>query len=147
MSCSCTDLIKVDEYTYRCSRCNKYYFVCPNCGKRFEKLAQLRGHLSRCRVPRELRSLSREVLGVEVSDRELLLAYAVLEQLRLLREVVEMLKLIEESLARISSQPLMKVEVRPERVEGKVTEEELPSFAKDNPWLSVLARRGKEELL
>jgi len=72
------------------------------------------------------------VLGVEVSDKELLLAYAILEQLKLLREVAKVLKSVEESLTRISSQQLVKI--RPERVEevGEI-EEELPSFIRDNP--------------
>ncbi|HID17531.1 TPA: hypothetical protein EYP26_04480 [Candidatus Bathyarchaeota archaeon] len=63
-----------------------------------------------------------------------------------LKETVKLLKIevakLKESLARIPlKEGSAEVKVSPQKVEISTS---LPSFFKDNPWLEVLARRGRE---
>ena len=134
-------LVKVEgeNYLYKCSVCGSAFFVCPQCGRLFEKMHALAGHLRVCKRRTYLKELARE-LGLDGGEEfEEVVAYALLKLIRMVTEIRESLNLMRESKVRevLTVEPVQVGEV------GEI-EEELPSFARDNPWLSVLAKRGKE---
>jgi hypothetical protein len=69
-------------------------------------------------------------------------------EISVLRETVEKLKR-EISLLREGVKPRLEEKVREARIEANVPSPSqssgLPSFFQDNPWLSVLSQRGREE--
>ena len=123
---------------YRCRVCGTSYYVCPFCGESFTTLQALGGHLRKHRYDELDRIL--EWLGVDpkVSENLKRLEMEPKEIITLL-----VLKDIRDRLERLEA--CMKERRAPDTVEKERPAgddlQSLPSFARDNPWLQVLASR------
>jgi uncharacterized C2H2 Zn-finger protein len=129
--CGGDALRSLGENHYLCASCGYEFYACPYCGEAFAQQRQLASHMRRHR---------------RMGERELL------EELKALRAQLErVLAALEEVqagqrliLSRLD-QALRAVERRPERpAQAPEDLPELPEFARGNPWLGILARRGGE---
>ena len=95
---------------------------------------------------------------ISVLESELMAIRPLLSEIGSIRELRESVKAISsrlEALSRrmdmLSSSMLVRTQAisspaKPAPVQGQLEPEGLPSFFKDNPWLEILARRGRDEL-
>jgi ribosomal protein S27E len=104
------------ENKYVCEGCGTAFYACPACGATFFTSQQLGGHM---RTHGRRDRADAEILGVleEIAGR--------------LERVEERLDRIERMLSGLSSA----------RVESAPEKSELPSYARDNPWLRILSSR------
>jgi uncharacterized C2H2 Zn-finger protein len=124
--CGGGELRGIGENHYLCLGCGEDFYACPVCGRVFKKQQGLAGHMSRRHPDLQLQLLTREVQGLR----------------SLLEEVLASQKLILSRLDQVLS--LLRV-VEPRRPERPAqAPADLPEFARDNPWLGILARRGGE---
>jgi MinD superfamily P-loop ATPase len=108
------------ENKYVCEGCGTAFYACPVCGATFFTSQQLGGHM---RTHGRRDRADAEILGVleEIAGR--------------LEKVEERLGRIEQILASLSAQPA-RLQTAEDREGG-----ELPSYARDNPWLRILSSR------
>ena len=137
--CGSGELREIGENHYLCRYCGYEFYACPICGTGFATQQQLAGHMSVHRklegrwVLEELRALRELMGGLKALLEELLAGQKVI--LAKLDEVLEMQRKVLELL---SAKPA----AAPPAAEP--SDENLPDFLKDNPWLSVLRSRGGE---
>jgi ribosomal protein S27AE len=110
----------IGENRYLCGQCGTEFYACPVCGATFFSPQQLGGHMKYHKREQE-------------RGRD-----AVLDTLQ---EIVNRLDMLEDRLDRIEK-ILNSLATQP-RLETpqKTGESELPSFARDNPWLKILSSR------
>jgi len=133
--CGSGELREIGENHYLCRYCGYEFYACPVCGAGFATQQQLAGHMGVHRklegrwVLEELRAL-RELLEEVAAGQRLLL-----DEMKL---VLAKLEEVSGKLDRVlSAKPVPAPAAEP-------SDEELPDFLKDNPWLSVLRSRGGE---
>jgi uncharacterized coiled-coil protein SlyX/predicted RNA-binding Zn-ribbon protein involved in translation (DUF1610 family) len=140
--CGGSDLRRVKGSRYMCRGCGYEFYACPVCGEAFEQKWQLASHMRKHRgteereVLEELRAL-RELLEEVAAGQKLILAK--LDQV--LDAQKEVLEKLDRALALLSAKPVS----APAAEAAEPSDEELPDFIKDNPWLSVLRSRGGGE--
>ena len=125
--CGGDALRSLGENHYLCASCGYEFYACPYCGEAFAQQRQLASHVRRHR---------------RMGERELL------EELRALRaQLGKVLAALEEVqagqkliLSRLDQLALGVQRPGPAGVPAG----DLPEFARDNPWLGILARRGGE---
>jgi predicted RNA-binding Zn-ribbon protein involved in translation (DUF1610 family) len=129
--CGSRSLRRVKGSRYACLSCGYEFYACPYCGEAFAQKWQLASHIRSHRKPGE-RELLEELKALRAQLERVLAA---------LEEVQAGQRLI---LSRLD-QALRAVERRPERpAQAPEDLPELPEFARGNPWLGILARRGGE---
>jgi predicted RNA-binding Zn-ribbon protein involved in translation (DUF1610 family) len=110
---------------YLCEYCGYTFYACPVCGEFFERAWQLSSHMRRHRERRgeqeELKALLEEVLA----GQKLILA-----------RLDQVLEKLDRVLALLSARP---APAAPPAAEP--SDEELPDFLRDNPWLRMLGER------
>jgi len=132
-------LRRVKGSRYICRGCGYEFYACPVCGEAFEQKWQLASHMRKHRgaeereVLEELRAL-RELLEELLASQRLLLD----EMKLVLAKLDQVLEKLDRALAQLSA----KAPAAPPAAEP--SDENLPDFLKDNPWLSVLRSRGGE---
>jgi len=109
----------IGENRFLCQQCGTEFYACPICGATFFSPQQLGGHMKYHKREREK---SRDPV------------------LDTLQEIVKKLDMLEERLDRIEK-TLNSLAAMPRLETSQPTSEELPSFARDNPWLKILSRR------
>jgi hypothetical protein len=118
---------------YLCEYCYYTFYACPVCGETFAYAWQLSSHMRKHRREKrgereELRALLEELLAGQK------LVLAKLDQVSgKLDRVLELLSAKPTPAARAAAEA------------AEPSDEELPDFIKDNPWLSVLRSRGGGE--
>jgi uncharacterized C2H2 Zn-finger protein len=127
--CGGGELREIGENHYLCLGCGEDFYACPVCGRVFKKQQGLAGHMSRRHPDLQLQLLAREVQGLRSLLEEVLASQKLI--LSRLDQVLSLLRAVEPR--------------RPERP-AQTPEDlpELPEFARGNPWLGILARRGGE---
>jgi len=122
-----------------CRGCGYEFYACPVCGEAFEQKWQLASHARKHRgaeereVLEELRAL-RELLEELLASQRLLLD----EMKLVLAKLDQVLEKLDRALALLSAKPVP----APAAEAAEPSDEELPDFIRDNPWLSVLRSRG-----
>lgn len=117
-----------------CRGCGYEFYACPVCGEFFEQKWQLASHMRKHRGAEE-----REVLEELKALRELLEEVAAGQRL-ILAKLEEVSGKLDRVLELLSAKP---APAAPPAAEP--SDEGLPDFIKDNPWLSVLRSRGGGE--
>jgi uncharacterized C2H2 Zn-finger protein len=130
--CGGGELRGIGENHYLCLGCGEDFYACPVCGRVFKKQQGLAGHMSRRHPDLQLQLLTREVRGLRSLLEEVL---AALEEVQAGQKLV--LSRLDQVLSLLAVEPR-----RPERPAQAPAD--LPEFARDNPWLGILARRGGE---
>jgi uncharacterized Zn finger protein (UPF0148 family) len=115
--CGSESVRKVGKSKYLCEACGTFFYACPVCSATFFSMQELGGHVKRHRE--EAGGQGYEDALAEIRDR--------------LGRIEERLDRIESILSNLSLQA--KAESRAE------SSSELPSYARDNPWLRILSRR------
>jgi endogenous inhibitor of DNA gyrase (YacG/DUF329 family) len=134
------ELREIGENHYLCRYCGNEFYACPICGTGFATQQQLAGHMGVHRklegrwVLEELRAL-RELLEEVAAGQRLLLD----EMKLVLARLEEVSGTLDKALALLSARP-----IPAPAPAAEPSDEELPDFIKDNPWLSVLRSRGGE---
>jgi uncharacterized C2H2 Zn-finger protein len=138
--CGSGELKEIGENHYLCRYCGHEFYACPVCGEAFAHQRQLAAHTKKHRgveeraVAEELRALRELLEELKAFLEELLAGQKVI--LAKLDEVLEMQRKVLELL---SARP---APAAPPAAEP--SDENLPDFLRDNPWLSVLRSRGGE---
>ena len=112
---------------YLCEYCYYTFYACPVCGETFAYAWQLSSHMRKHRKKGErgeLRALLEELLAGQ-------------------RLVLAKLEEVSGKLDRVLELLSAKAPAAPPAAEP--SDEELPDFLRDNPWLSVLRSRGGGE--
>jgi uncharacterized C2H2 Zn-finger protein len=132
--CGSGELRRVRGSRYMCRGCGYEFYACPVCGEFFEQKWQLASHMRKHRGAEE-----REVLEELKALRELLEEVAAGQRL-ILAKLEEVSGKLDRVLELLSAKP---APAAPPAAEP--SDEGLPDFIKDNPWLSVLRSRGGGE--
>jgi hypothetical protein len=114
--CGSESARKVGKNKYLCETCGTFFYACPVCSATFFSMQELGDHMKRHREG--ARDQSYEDALAEIRDR--------------LGRIEERLDKIERILSDLSS---ARMESAPEK------KSELPSYARDNPWLKILSSR------
>jgi len=138
--CGRSELREIGENHYLCRYCGHEFFVCTVCGEAFAAQQQLAAHTKKHRgveerkVLEELRAI-RELLEELLASQRLLL-----EEMKIAHaKLDQVLEKLDRALALLSAKPA------PAPAAAEPSDEELPDFLRDNPWLSVLRFRGGGE--
>lgn len=118
--CGSESVRKVGKSKYLCEACGTFFYACPVCSATFFSMHELGGHMKRHRE--EAGGQGYEDALAEIRDR--------------LGRIEERLDKIERMLSGLSFSGLSSA-----RVESAPEKSELPSYARDNPWIKILSSR------
>jgi predicted RNA-binding Zn-ribbon protein involved in translation (DUF1610 family) len=139
--CGGSDLRRVKGSRYICRSCGYEFYACPVCGEFFEQRWQLASHMRKHRgaeereILEELRALRELLEGLKALLEEVLAGQKIIlakldELLEMQRRVLELLSAKPAAAAPPAAEP---------------SDENLPDFLKDNPWLRMLGERAGGE--
>jgi len=137
--CGRGELREVGENHYLCRYCGHEFYACPVCGEAFAHQRQLAAHTKKHRGVEE-RAIAKELGALRELLEELkaLLEEVLAGQKVILAKLDELLEMQRRALALLSAKPAP----APAAEAAEPSDEELPDFVRDNPWLRVLGERG-----
>jgi len=106
-------------------------YACPICGKTFSKKESLAKHIAR-RHGNMIVILRATTIINRLQEIE--------NQLKIISREIDRIKRILEKISE-EGKIVVQVERKEERL--KTVDSSLPSFLQDNPWLTVLSKRGR----
>ena len=152
-----------------CRTCGRYVWACPICGYATFSQRGLAGHMKRHKKKADLRSIIEELNASSRLSSDYQLDFrSIIEELEALRylseelevdfrtiievyvllkvnELLERVKAVENSIQALHAGKLAgntsSGKTRPK--EAEIEDKALPSFARGNPWIAVIGKRGR----
>jgi len=118
--------------------------VCHLCGKAFPSMAALAGHI---RSHRQATRSDSQAALLEALSRQAAALEAIARELAAIRQTLASLNIIEARVEKrviSAAQPEQPLAEEAKQLTQKQKTTKTPSFLSDNPWVSILSRRGRE---